>query len=248
MMIDWCLEVWGDFACFTRPEMKVERVSYDVMTPSAARAIYEAILWKPAIRWHIQEIEVLQPIRFISVRRNEVGKTMGKPTKSLLDGETQPSAGFYIEDVRQQRAGLLLRDVRYRIHAWFEFIPPEERQQNHTVDEMIYVGNNGNEMKGKERMDETPAKYAAMFERRAKKGQCFHRPYLGCREFACCFSLVDPQSPSSMYQPIDCTKDLGWMLYDMDFSAPNDIHPEFFHAYLTQGIMITDRRSVEVRS
>ena len=109
-MQDWCLEVWGDYACFTRPEMKVERVSYDVMTPSAGRAIFDAILWKPAISWHITKIEVLNPIKWINVRRNEVGKISNTP--------------IFIEDSRQQRAGLFLRDVRYRIYGWFEFIPP----------------------------------------------------------------------------------------------------------------------------
>ena len=124
-MKDWCLEVWGDYACFTRPEMKVERVSYDVMTPSVARAIFDAILWKPAITWHITKIDVMNPIKWISVRRNEVGKI------------AKTSLGFYIDEVnnkgqlinRQQRAGLFLNDVRYRIHGWFEFIPPENRRQ-----------------------------------------------------------------------------------------------------------------------
>ncbi len=109
----FCLEVWGDYACFTRPEMKVERVSYDVITPSAARAIFEAIFWKPAIRWHIREIEVLAPIKNISVRRNEVGATAGTGKKDEI----------FIESNRIQRAGLLLRDVRYRLHAWMEYIP-----------------------------------------------------------------------------------------------------------------------------
>ncbi|MDD3546355.1 MAG: type I-C CRISPR-associated protein Cas5c, partial [Kiritimatiellae bacterium] len=115
-MRGFCLEVSGDFACFTRPEMKVERVSYDVITPSAARAIFEAILWKPAIRWQITKIEVLNPIRWASVRRNEVA------------GIASPrSGGIMIEDSRQQRAGLLLRDVRYRLYAEFTFIPVEKR-------------------------------------------------------------------------------------------------------------------------
>ena len=109
-MRDWCLEVWGDFACFTRPEMKVERVSYDVITPSAARAIFEAILWKPDLRWNITKIEVMNPIRWISVRRNEVGRVIARPTESQIRGESEPPQGIFIEDERQQRAGLLLRD------------------------------------------------------------------------------------------------------------------------------------------
>ena len=112
----FCLEVSGPHACFTRPEMKVERVSYDVITPSAARAIFEAILWKPAIRWRVTKIEVLAPIRWASVRRNEVGKVA-----------SPKSAGVFVEDDRQQRAGLILRDVRYRLHAEFDFIPPGQR-------------------------------------------------------------------------------------------------------------------------
>ena len=115
-MRGFCLEVSGPYACFTRPEMKVERVSYDVITPSAARAIFEAILWKPAIRWHVTKIAVFAPIRWISVRRNEVGQVA-----------SPRSTGIFIEEERQQRAGLFLRDVRYRLHAEFEFIPPEQR-------------------------------------------------------------------------------------------------------------------------
>ena len=114
-MKEWCLEIWGDYACFTRPEMKVERVSYDVMTPSAARAIFDAILWKPAISWHINRIEVLNPIKWISVRRNEVGKLIGMPSQAHLEGRSSDPLGFNVEDYRQQRAGLFLRDVKYRI-------------------------------------------------------------------------------------------------------------------------------------
>ena len=126
-MPNWCLEVWGDYACFTRPEMKVERVSYDVMTPSAARAIFEAILWKPAIRWNITKIEVMNPIQWISVRRNEVGKKMTSPTQRQMSGEPVPVMGMSIEDERQQRAGLFLRDVRYRIHGYFDLLPSSQR-------------------------------------------------------------------------------------------------------------------------
>jgi CRISPR-associated protein Cas5d len=121
----FCIEVWGDYACFTRPEMKVERVSYDVITPSAARAVFEAIFWKPAIQWKVKKIEVLNPIRWISVRRNEVGKLMSPQSKQI-----------FIEEDRQQRAGLFLRDVAYRLYAEMEFINPVNRKFNETPDEL----------------------------------------------------------------------------------------------------------------
>lgn len=244
-MKDWCLEVWGDYACFTRPEMKVERVSYDVITPSAARAIFEAILWKPAIRWHITQIEVLNPIRWISVRRNEVGRIEGSPTQAQLEGKNGDPMGLYIEDCRQQRAGLFLRDVRYRIHARFEFILPEKRAGNRPCSDEIWA-----DMQEKEtasRADEKEAKYAAMFERRATKGQCFHRPYLGCREFACDFKLVNGEGAKPA--AIDKTEELGWMLYDMDYADPTSPQPLFFRAKLDHGVLNTDRRDagMEVR-
>ncbi len=224
----FCLEVSGDFACFTRPEMKVERVSYDVITPSAARAIFDAILWKPAIFWQIKKIEVLAPIKWISVRRNEVGAVA-----------SSRSDGILIEDQRQQRAGLFLRDVRYRIHAEFVFIPPEKRGKvANPVPE--FLQNDAEDKADQTRKDESPAKYAAMFERRAKKGQCFHRPYFGCREFAADFRLVNPEAEPST--PIAETRDLGWMLYDLDFSDPKDIKPMFFRAEMKGGIIeVPDR-------
>lgn len=202
-----CLKVWGDNACFTRPEMKVERVSYDVMTPSAARGILEAILWKPAIRWKIEQIDVLLPIRWESVRRNEVGAQMSSRT-----------GGLFIEDQRQQRAGLFLRKVAYVIHAHFEMTDK--------------AGETDNVMKFQE-----------MFLRRAGKGQCFHRPYLGCREFSAHFEPVLHDDP--MPQTIEETRDLGWMLFDMlhDKQCDNDhvhtctesCHPSFFKAKLESG-------------
>lgn len=244
-MHNWCLEVWGDYACFTRPEMKVERVSYDVMTPSAARAIFEAILWKPAIRWHVTKIEVLKPIQWISVRRNEVGKVASSPTARQLAGEVSEPMGFFIEDERQQRAGLFLRDVKYRVHGYFEFIPPEKRNFNRPIRSEQWADER--EKTEFVRLDETEAKYAAMFERRAKKGQCFHRPYLGCREFACDFMLVDLDSCPA--EPIPDTRDLGYMLYDMNFDV-DPINPTamFFRASLDKGTVNTDCREVEVRA
>jgi len=242
-MKDWCLEVWGDYACFTRPEMKVERVSYDVMTPSAARSIFDAILWKPAISWHITRIEVMNPIKWISVRRNEVGKIAGTPSHAQLEGRNGDPLGFYVEDYRQQRAGLFLKNVRYRIYGWFKFIPPQKRKQQNSygpywsdIDEQVQY----------ERGDETEAKYAAMFERRAKKGQCFHRPYLGCREFACDFRLVENAVP--LLEKINPDDDLGWMLYDLNYDDPEHPIPEFFKARLENNAINTDRRNLEVRS
>jgi CRISPR-associated protein Cas5d len=137
---------------------------------------------------------------------------------------------------------LFLRDVRYRLHGWFEFIPPEKRKNNRTSSPEFWADEA--EMAQTTKADETPAKYAAMFERRAKKGQCFHRPYLGCREFACHFSLVDGETTTP---PISENRDLGFMLYDIDFTDLKNPMPQFFRAELKQGVVITDRKRVEVR-
>ena len=240
----FCIEVWGDYACFTRPEMKVERVSYDVITPSAARAIFEAILWKPAIKWHIRQIEVLEPIRNISVRRNEVGSTAGTGSKKEI----------LIEDNRLQRAGLLLRDVRYRIHAWMEYIPANKRKGNYkTVPEILWDNDEITDIREsieayKDKKDENPGKYLAMFERRAKKGQCFNQPYLGCREFSANFEFISDPAKYGEHTPIKETRDLGFMLYDLDFSNPKDIRPAFYRAELQNGkITVPPWESEEVR-
>lgn len=219
----FCLEVRGDFACFTRPEMKVERVSYDVITPSAARAIFEAIFWKPAIRWQVRKIEVLAPIRWTSVRRNEVAKVA-----------TAGSEGIFVDDgnTRQQRAGLFLRDVAYRLHADLVFVPLALRKSSsRTVDAALVEPQERAEWA----KDENPGKYNAMFERRARKGQCFNQPYLGCREFSCSFDLVE--KTESVVSAIDETCDLGFMLYDMDFTEPNDPKPTFFRARMESGVI-----------
>ena len=221
-MKSFCLELSGPYACFTRPEMKVERVSYDVMTPSAARACFEAILWKPAIRWHVRRIEVLRPIRWINLRRNEVASVV-----STRNVETAMKAGkgnlaLYIEDDRQQRAGLFLRDVAYRIHADLEFLSERDPQSS-------------------------AAKYHEMFERRARKGQCVNQPYLGCREFAAAFRLVD--DPVAEPPPIAETRDLGFMLHDLDFANPADPQPRFFRAYIEGGaVTVPAWSSAEVRA
>ena len=221
----FCLEVWGDYACFTRPEMKVERVSYDVMTPSSSRAIFESIFWKPAIRWHVKKIEILNPIKWISVRRNEVG--------AVMSGRSE---GLFIEENRQQRAGLFLKDVKYRLYAELEFIPIHKRNKvyNPVPD---YMADKEEEAEfTRDPKEENPGKYNAMFERRAKKGQCFNRPYLGCREFSCMFRLVEkPEEESAI--PVNETRELGFMLYDMDFNDLNDIKPAFFNARLESGVI-----------
>ena len=216
----FCLEVKGDYACFTRPEMKVERVSYDVITPSAARAIFEAILWKPAIQWRIHKIEVLNPIKWISVRRNEVGAVLpvGNINKAMKGG-AMPA--LMVEDNRQQRAGLFLRDVAYRLHASFS-------------------------MSDQAGVEDNPGKFAEMFKRRARKGQCFNQPYLGCREFSCDFRLIDDTTAQPPALPEDRT--LGWMLYDLDYSNPKDPQPMFFNPQMRQGVIeVPDRHSEEVR-
>lgn len=237
-MKGFCLEVAGDFACFTRAEMKVERVSYDVITPSAARAIFSAILWKPAIRWHIKKIEVLNPIRWASIRRNEVAKVAGSG-----------SSGIFIEDARQQRAGLILRDVKYRIFAEFEFIEVDKRSKILNPAPEWLTDDEEKELyrQAEARPDEKEAKYAAMFDRRASKGQHFTQPYLGCREFACSVRLVKNVEAESL-KPIPDSRDLGFMLYDMDYSDPKDIKPMFFRANMVNGVIaVPDANSQEVR-
>ena len=222
MSATYCLEVRGDFACFTRPEMKVERVSYDVITPSAARAVFEAILWKPALTWRVSKIEVLNPIRWINLRRNEVGKIA-----------SPQSEGIYIEDERQQRAGLFLRDVAYRIHASFTMDRDPAQHRGQFPHLSKFGGDDGN----------TPAKFHEMFLRRAAKGQCVNQPYLGCREFACDFRFVEDPAVGSA--AIDDSRDLGWMLYDMDFAKLADPQPKFFRAEMKAGVI--DLTQAEVR-
>ena len=215
----YCLEIRGDFACFTRPELKVERVSYDVITPSAARNIFQCIFWKPAIQWHIRRIEVLKPILRTSIRRNEVGSTMShKATKLLI-----------IEENRQQRTAYILRDVAYRIYAEMEFIPLEKRTKKQQEE-------------CKDPKAETPEKYDAIFLERATKGQCFTQPYLGCREFSCSFEYI----PRGQEQgsPIDESRDLGIMLFDMDFEKGLQCPPPlFFHAQMEHGVIEVPHKS-----
>lgn len=218
---EYCLEVWGDWACFTRPELKVERVSYDVITPSAARAIFEAILFKRyAMRWEVTKIEVLNPIKWTTIRRNEVGAVASK-------------SPIFIEEKRQQKNSLLLQDVRYRIYAKLVFIPvknrPKESFTKHQPD-----------------ASENPMKYYQMFERRAQQGQCFTQPYLGCREFSANWEYVE--STEGRKLPITEDRDLGIMLYDMDFDKnPQKPNAMFYRAEMKQGVIVVpDKNSEEV--
>lgn len=205
------LHVWGDYACFTRPEMKVERVSYDVITPSAARGILEAIHWKPAIRWLVDRIHVLKPIRFQSFRRNEVGsKISASKAKSGMNNNSLEGLHLLVDEDRQQRATIALRDVAYVIEAHFEMTTKAE------------IGDN-------------VGKHADMFTRRARTGQCYHRPCFGVREFAADFALIEGAMPDVTLLPEDHDKDLGWMLYDIDFA--NDMTPHFFRAQMKDGIV-----------
>ena len=205
------LHVWGDRACFTRPEMKVERVSYDTMTPSAARGILEAIHWKPAVRWVVDRIHVLKPIRFENLRRNELGHKIpaGNVLRALNRGTTE-GLHTLIEDDRQQRATTLLREVAYVIEAHFVLTVAAEA-------------------------DDTAAKHLAMFNRRAAKGQCFHRPYLGTREFAADFALVEDAMPPSTLPADQRDIELGWMLHDIDYG--DGMTPRFFRAELRSGVI-----------
>jgi CRISPR-associated protein Cas5d len=213
------LRVWGPFACFTRPEMKVERVSYDVMTPSAARGILEAIHWKPAIRWEIDRIHVLKPIKFQSFRRNEVGAKMSADkAKSAMRAGSTAGLGLVVEDNRQQRAATLLVDVDYVIEARFS-------------------------MTAKAGPEDTPAKHLCMFNRRAEAGQCFHRPCLGTREFAADFELLPEgvPTPASALPDHQRGRDLGWMLHEIDFTDPKNAVSRFFRARLTDGVLDVKR-------
>jgi CRISPR-associated protein Cas5d len=221
-MKTYCLELTGPYACFTRPEMKVERVSYDVMTPSAARACFEAILWKPAIRWHVRKIEVLKPIRWINLRRNEVAGVVSSRNVETAMKNGVGELALYIEDERQQRAGLFLRDVAYRVHADLQVLPGAAP-------------------------DNTPMKFQEMFERRAGKGQCVNQPYLGCREFAAAFRLIADRETEA--PAIAETCDLGFMLHDLDFSNPADPQPRFFRARMENGVVnVPGWDSEEVRT
>ncbi|MCF3652537.1 type I-C CRISPR-associated protein Cas5c [Synoicihabitans lomoniglobus] len=233
------LHLSGDFACFTRPEMKVERVSYDIITPSAARGIIEAIYWKPQIRWIIDRIHVLKPIRFTNIRRNEVGAKASAPTAAAMNGDIVVLPGIIADDpkTRQQRASTLLRDIAYVIEAHFDIL-----------DYRFERG--GPELPA----NDCAGKHLDVFKRRARGGQCFHQPCLGNREFPARFSLIEDGDPLPACElpPEQLNKELGWMLHDLSY-LPADkkakdsfltgrgkrvrTEPRFFHAQLENGIV-----------
>ncbi|MBI5029474.1 MAG: type I-C CRISPR-associated protein Cas5 [Chloroflexi bacterium] len=212
------IRVSGDYALFTRPEMKVERVSYDIITPSAARGIIEAVYWKPAIRWVIDKIHVLKEIEFTNIRRNEVSEKISESeARQRMNGSSEP---FYLSttDARQQRAALVLKNVDYIIEAHFE-------------------------MTDKAGAEDTVEKHYNIVLRRLRKGQQFHAPCLGTREFGAKVELIedDTSIPPSPLGNLE----LGWMLYDLDFSDSEDITPKFFRAILKNGVL--DLTNLEVR-
>jgi CRISPR-associated protein Cas5d len=205
------IEVWGEYACFTRPETKTERMSYEAITPSAARGIIESIYWKPEIRWIIDEIHVLAPVRWMNVRRNEVAAKGATATP------------IYIEEQRQQRNTLLLRDVRYGIVAHFEVLPSH--------------------LENKDKHENTPEKHLAMFTRRAERGQHFQQPYLGCREFVAHYKLSSKGFSQSRLPASQRNRDLGWMLYDLAWPEMQSLT---FHAQLVDGVMTVPALRVQL--
>ncbi|MEI7989702.1 MAG: type I-C CRISPR-associated protein Cas5c [Chloroflexota bacterium] len=205
------IRVRGEYALFTRPEMKVERVSYDIITPSAARGIIEAVYWKPAIRWVIDRIHVMNEIEFTNIRRNEVSEKIPiGAARRHINGDNEL---FYLSaiDFRQQRAAMVLKNVDYIIEAHFELVPE------------------------KAAAEDTVEKHYNMALRRFRKGQYFTPPCLGTREFGAQVEIFeDSVIPKS---PLTGSRDLGWMLYDLDFSDAQDIKPKFFNAVLHEGVI-----------
>ena len=211
------LEVWGDYACFSRPEMKVERVTYDVITPSAARGMLDAVMWHPGLRWIVDRIQVCRPIRFTNIRRNEVKDVIpfGVASKVMRTGKGE----LYLAtpDSIQQRAAMILKDVHYIIDAHFE------------MTDKAVPGDN-------------PGKFQEMMRRRVEKGQFYHQPYFGVREFPAHFRLCTQRPPCP--EELKGQRDLGWMLLDMDYSDPEDIRPKFFRAIMRDGVIdVPDPRS-----
>jgi CRISPR-associated protein Cas5d len=211
------LEIWGEYACFTRPECKVERMSYSVPTPSAMRGVIEAIYWKPEISWHIDSIRVLEPIRWISIRRNEVSERASIRSKALI-----------IEDCRQQRNSLLLRDVRYLVSAHFIV------RRSHQA--------------GRNESENTPEKHLAVFTRCATAGQHFTQPYLGCREFPAYYRLVQSDAVTDNLPAHQRNQNLGWMLCDLGFDQDlktkvvRKTETQVFYAVMRDGVINTPPR------
>lgn len=204
------VRVWGDYALFSRPEMKVERCSYDVMTPSAARGLLESIYWHPGCRWVVDKIHVRKPIRFTSVRRNEVkSKALASSAWGVMNGSGKDISISSKEQI-VQRAALILKDVDYVIEAHFE------------------MTKNANET-------DNPGKFKDIIMRRLRRGECYHQPYFGCREFPANFELYEKAEVDTAY-PGE-RKDLGFMLYDMDYSDVTNIQPMFFRAVMEDGVV-----------
>lgn len=204
------IEVWGEYGLFTRPEMKVERVTFDMITPSAARGILESVFWHPGLSWKIDKIYVLSPIEFTNIRRNEVkSKASGSKAKAVMNGG---KAELFINtrDDIQQRAAVVLCKPHYVIKAHFD------------------LNENANS-------SDNAGKFQDIIKRRLKKGQCYHNPYLGCREFPAKFRLYEFETVPTAYANVE--KDLGYMLYDMDYRDLNDIKPMFFRAVLKNGVL-----------
>lgn len=217
------IEVWGDYACFSRPELKTERVSYDVMTPSAARGLVEAIYWHPGMKYTIDRIYLLSPIKFTNIRRNEVDAVVsGTNIRNILSYDPNDKKRkrpapleLYTSENIQQRAALVLQDVHYVIECHFD-------------------------MTDKAVSGDNPGKFQDILRRRLNKGQCYHTPCFGCREFPAYFR----EWPSATVPTVPVTQDLGLMLYDMDYSNPEDIRAQFFRARIIDGVL--DCRKTEV--
>lgn len=202
------VEVWGDYACFSRPEMKVERITYDVITPSAARGLLEAVFWHPGMKWFIDTIYVLSPIQLTNVKRNEVkSKIMASNVKGVMMGGKNELFLSTSSDI-QQRSSLVLQNVHYVIEAHFELTDRANKSDN-------------------------AGKFQDMIRRRLQRGQCFHQPYFGCREFAARFREWSGDEIPCIQE----TRDLGYMLWDLDYSDSNEIKPIFFHAKLDHGVL-----------
>lgn len=214
------VEVWGEYACFSRPEFKTERCSYDVMTPSAARGLLESIFWHPGLKWTIDRIHVCNPIQFTNIRRNEVKDTIsGRKVRTVME---KGQGEFYLATPeRQQRAAMVLRDVHYVIDAHFDLTENAAPSDN-------------------------AGKFQDIIKRRLERGQCYSMPYLGTREFPAHFQRCTTLPPCP--DDLKGTRDLGWMLWDMDYSDPKNITPKFFRATLEDGVLtVPTAGSGEVR-